>query len=409
MRRASSRISLHVVLLAVATGITGALFAILLGKSTEYAENAVVHWSGRQWPSFIWLLPLAGLVTVYIVVSRFRSPLNGIREILDAIDARTNLFRPFRAVVHFITGWCTVVMGGSTGIEVSTVVAASSLGSWVGSLSPFHRRSLIQAGAASGIAGLFLSPLAGVCFVMEVLAPKMKWPTVIIIIISALASAVVAWALHAHHIAELNLHIWHLQALPGYLLLAGGSAVFSVLLTRCVVFIKPFMKLRLGAMGSVIVPALLIGLLVQLIRPLYGEGYSFINDLLLGDLQLKTGWWLLIAVMVFKPLATSLTLSAGGAGGVFAPSLVIGAVGGYVLAHSILLCGGVAIPANFVVAGMGAVLAASLKAPWTGATLAVSVTGSFGILLPVLGASLISSWLAHRILPYTVYTAPVNP
>ena len=156
-------------------------------------------------------------------------------------------------------------------------------------------------------------------------------------------------------------------------------------------------------MGGIILGAMLL-----MASPLYGEGYSFIDRLMSSDIPATSygiqGIFLLITLLLLKPLATSVTLASGGDGGIFAPSLFLGAVAGYLFSQSVNYLGGSVIEVNFIIAGMAAILSASLHAPLTAAALTMSITGSYELLIPITLTSFLSSYLAKRIFPFTVYS-----
>ena len=156
-----------------------------------------------------------------------------------------------------------------------------------------------------------------------------------------------------------------------------------------------------------------MGIIVFALRPLYGEGYPLIIKLISGNLNLMQLWTssgkmtvlFLILILILKPLATSITLASGGDGGIFAPSLFLGAVAGYLL----VLCinSWLALDLfqnNFIVIGMAALLSASIHAPLAATFLCLSITGAYELLVPVLFTSVLSSIFVKRIVSYTVYS-----
>jgi CIC family chloride channel protein len=206
-----------------------------------------------------------------------------------------------------------------------------------------------------------------------------------------------------------HIHItqWHYHAFPYFILLGILAGFNSAYLTRCVLFFKArfarfsqhFIRI---AIGSVILSSCLL-----LFPQLYGDGYTAMKSILLyneGTIPTGTIYLMIAGILLLKPIATSATLAAGGDGGVFAPSLFIGAFLGLFLAFILNTVFHLqVIPINFMVIGMGAVLSASLHAPFTALFLVCGLANDFTLLVPALAACYTAKVTAKMILPYTVY------
>ena len=201
--------------------------------------------------------------------------------------------------------------------------------------------------------------------------------------------------------------MWHLKAIPYFILLGILAGLNSVYLTRCVLFFKAlFSKIKTPhyriAIGGVI---LSFGLL--LFPQLYGEGYHAVRTIFSSD-QIPLTFSLAItflALLILKPVLTSVTLASGGDGGVFAPSLFIGAFLGLLFASGLnTFFNANVIPANFMLIGMAAVLSATIHAPFTALFLVCGMTNNYTLFFPILAVCLISKYTAKAIYPFTVYT-----
>ena len=400
-------------LVAVSLGIACAFFAWGLKIIGEGAEHYVLSSILAHSSWLLLFTPLAGLLLIWWVLEKvFKTKLGGIREVLNSIREPILPLKLVKGAVHFFTGTVTIASGGSTGIEVSTVIGSAAVGSWMGHQRPFDdklRRHLIVAGAAAGIAGLFKSPLGGIFFAMEVLMTGFSWELIGLTAIASFTAFGVRNLFDSSPMFSTILHGWRIHAVPFFVLFSGLAAVSSVYLTKAVISTKTFLATRFSPIMGVCVGGSLLGLLVWSVNQLYGEGYSFVQGLL--DYHTQAGMrnsfsliFLLPILIILKPLATSLTLGSGGDGGVFAPSMFLGAVAGALFAQVINYFGGSVIEVNFIIIGMVAILSSSLHAPLTAAFLVMSITGSYELFVPILLTSVLSSYGAKKIYPFTVYS-----
>jgi CIC family chloride channel protein len=409
-----SRNNIELIKLVVASvliGILSAFFGDTLKILTENYETrlfALVQ-SNRL---YIILFPLTGLSIIHYCRQYLfsRKENKGIKEIYDSLKSRHNELPLYKIPSHFINGLLTVVFGGSTGIEVSTVVASASIGSVAQKKSMVHhlyRKELICAGVAAAVTALFNSPLAGAFFALEVILKKMSAPALISILAAVLSAWTFNYLLDPEPLFHIHIAQWHHYAFPYFVLLGILSGLNSVYLTRCVLFFKArfarlsqhFIRITLG---SVILSSCLF-----LFPQLYGDGYSAMRSIFLyNEASIPSGSLLLMiaGLLLLKPVATSATLAAGGDGGVFAPSLFIGAFLGLLLAFILNTFFHLhVIPINFMVIGMGAVLSASLHAPFTALFLVCGLANDYTLLIPALAACFAAKITAKMIMPYTVY------
>jgi len=396
---------------AISVGFFCALLANSLKSLTEYYEEKFFRISGEH--SFLFLvLPLVGLFAIYILRhALFKNKANkGLTEIFDAVNHRAATLPSYKIPSHYFNGLLTVVFGGSTGIEVSTVVASAAVGSMGNKkfrLLKLYKTELICAGAAAGITALFNSPLAGLLFSFEVISRKISGHSVLVQL-SAVASAFLFnFLLHEKALLLMSGLHWKYYAIPYFILLGVLAGLNSVYLTKCVISIKKlFLKFK-NEQYKIITAALLVGVSLLLFPALFGEGSHTIKELLGEPSQEYTGRALIMFVLLLllKPVVTSLTLSGGGDGGIFAPSLFIGAILGFVVATVLNHFFNVGVvPLNFTLVGMGAVLSSSIHAPFTAIFLICGLTGNYALIIPLFIACIIAKFVSSSILPYTVYT-----
>lgn len=406
---ASTSDIVSVSLVSVAVGMLSAWFALLLKHATEFTEEHFLHLC-LEHPSGFLALPVIGLMLIWLLRTVFfrKKPNKGISEVFESLGPGKKL-PSYKISSHFFNGLITVACGGSTGVEVSTVVATAAIGSEVHKNQTFfrkYRRELMCAGIAAGVASLFNSPLAGIFFCLEVISRK-RPPLLLVATGASTGAALLLGILVSEpRLIPEGAEYWNYHALPFFILLALLTALISVGLTKTVLFFK-----KLGGRFThdgfrIISGALLLGVLLLLLPGLYGDSYHSLTSLLHTSKPLTLTALLGVGLLILiKPFAVSITLASGGDGGVFAPSLVIGGLTGLLMAIIGNQYFGLdLIPLNFMLVGMGAALSAAIHAPLTSAALVCGLSGNYVLVLPLLLASFISEKTARKLLPYNVYT-----
>lgn len=336
----------------------------------------------------------------------------GITEIYKTVDQRKEHLPFFKIPSHYINGFLTVIFGGSTGIEVSTVVATATIGNqlYKQEFAPrLFKLEMVCAGVSAGIAILFLSPIGGWLFAMEVIARKINKS----LIISTTTGALVAWLmihfLHIEPIISTPAEGWQWAALPFMLVLALLGALLSVYFTFLVIKLKTFFSGINNNFIRVNLGALAVGSMICVSPFLFGDSYHALSTLAQYPAALSIA--ALLGLALIKPLASALTLGAGGDGGVFAPSIVAGAFLGLAFA---ILCnayfGASFIYLNFMLIGAAATLSASIYAPFTALFLICNLLpNGFSLFWPLLLATLSANYFAKKIYPHNVYTYYMTP
>ncbi|MEO7989566.1 MAG: chloride channel protein [Chryseolinea sp.] len=406
--------------LSILTGIGCALFAFFIKYCTEFTEEHFFSWLIQSEHRYLlFVFPVVGLLLVWLFSTViFKAPLRGIVEVLDAARSTSSKVSPKRIFAHYLGGFFTVAMGGSTGIEVSTVVSGAAIGSSTANeflQSDKFTRYLLIAGGAAGISALFNSPLGGLFFAFEVLAVSFSIELLAFVLLAIISASYISFLFGATPFVPSFNHSWKLHALPFFVGLSVVAAFLSAYLTRSVVMTKYFFQKRMNGVTGVIIGGVIVGLAVFFLHPLFGEGYATIKNLLSGNIgnvfqgtsehNASVYLMMLLALVILKPLITSLTLASGGDGGVFAPSLFIGAVLGFLFSSALnQWVGADLITMNFVIVGMAALLGATIHAPLTAIFLVVSLTHSFDLIVPLTITSFLSYYFSKKILPYTVYS-----
>lgn len=410
------KIILHNYIKLILASLIISLLSILLAFSlkhfTEYFEFKIFSTVLNYNPALLILLPTIGITLIYFIRKYlFKNKKNkGITEIYKTIEQRKDHLPFYKIPSHYINGFLTVIFGGSTGIEVSTVVATAAIGNAIYEKefsAKMYKHELVCAGVVAGVAILFTSPLAGWLFAMEVISKK----TSKTLFISCSVSALVAWLFiilfNEQPLLSYTITNWSIKAIPFFILLSLLGGLLSVYFTLLVTRMKALFSNISNNFLRVNIGALMVGLMIFWFPTLYGDSYHGLKEILEQAIDVQSISILFLLVLVFfKPLAAALTLGAGGDGGVFAPSIVAGAFLGLLFAT---LCNSYfntnLIPLNFAMVGAAATLSASLYAPFTSLILICGLLPNGNeLFFPILMSCFISQMFSKKILPYNVYT-----
>lgn len=396
-------------------GFLATLLAISLKHITEHYEE-ILFTKTQSNAVYLLIFPIFGLSVIYFLRQYlFKKKENkGIKEVFESTSSNKNL-PLYKIPSHFINGLITVAFGGSTGIEVSTVVATATIGSVAHTKENFFKKyktELICAGVAAGITALFSSPIAGLLFAYEVISKKTSKVFFATIIISVTIASAFLFIFEEKPLFEVSITTWHWQAIPYFILLGIIAGMNSVYLTKCVLFFKKQFSTIKTHYYKIIIGATILTASLFILPQLYGDGYHAIKNSILSantDVLTISLAITLVSIIIMKPIVTSITLSSGGDGGVFAPSLFIGAFLGLLIAICLnTFFNANVIPLNFMILGMAAMLSASIHAPFTALFLVCGVINDYTLFFPILLVCLVSKYTAQKIYPFTVYSYKEN-
>lgn len=402
---------MKLVVISMLTALMCCVLAFVLKWLTEEAQHRLYYFAHQHLVWFI-VFPTCGITAIYFLRKYlFQNRKNkGITEIYKTLDQRKDHLPFFKIPSHFLNGFLTVIFGGSTGIEVSTVVATATIGNETYKRdfsAKMYKRELVSAGVVAGVAVLFGNPVVGWFFALEVIARKVNKA----LLLSCTAAAVVSWiftlSIDSQPLLPFHVNDWSWKALPFFVLLSLFGALTSVYFTILVIRIKEFFAQIPNNFIRVNLGALLVGAAIVCFPFLYGDSYHGMIEII-GKVMDKESVSLVILalLLVMKPLVAALTLGAGGDGGVFAPSIVAGAILGIFFA---LICNRFfhteLIPLNFALAGVAATLSSAISAPFTALALVCGlVPNGYVLFIPVFVSSFAAQRIARFILPYNVYT-----
>ena len=403
---------LKLVVVSALTALICSVCAFVLKWLTEYFQHELYTFAGKANLAWFVVFPTCGITTIYFLRKfLFRNRKNkGITEIYKTLDQRKDHLPLFKVPSHLLNGFFTVVFGGSTGIEVSTVVATATVGNEAYKRdfsAKMYKRELVSAGVVGGVGVLFGSPLVGLLFALEVIARKVNKSLLIACLSAGSVTGIFILAQDSKPLLPFEVQDWAWKALPFFVLLSLFGALLSVYFTLLVLRIKDFFGRIPNNFLRVNLGALLVGFAILCLPFLYGDSYHGLTDLIEQVLAREPISLLILGLLILiKPLVAALTLGAGGDGGVFAPSIVVGAVLGLFFA---LICNQLfhteLVPLNFALAGVAATLSSAISAPFTALILVCNlVPNGYALFLPVLISSFLAQHIAKFILPYNVYT-----
>ena len=396
---------------SIIISILSSFLAISLKHITEYLEEIFFTRASNN-NIYMLLFPVIGLFLIHFMRQYiFKKKENkGIKEIFEVIDTKNKNLPLYKIPAHFINGLFTVALGGSTGIEVSTVISSAAVGAIAirkKNIFRNYKTEFICVGITAGITILFSSPIAGILFSIEVIAKKTNKIFFLTNIIAISVASSILLLLNEKSLLTVNISNWHIYAIPYFVLLGILAGINSVYLTKTVLLLKnKFSKIR-NENFKIILGASILSLSFCIFPQLYGEGYHAIKTIFADhNPTVSIGYMISIfGILILKPIATSVTLASGGDGGVFAPSLFIGAFLGLLLATVLNTFFNVnVIPVNFMVIGMAAVLSASIHAPFTALFLVCGMINNYTLFVPILVVCLIAKYTSKLFFPYTVYT-----
>ncbi len=399
------------IIATILIAILSSFLAISLKHTTEYLEH-IFSLKTQNQPFYVFIFPLLGFLIIHFLRQyMFKKKENkGIKEIFDATKTKNKSLPLYKIPSHFINGLFTVAFGGSTGIEVSTVVSTAAIGAATHrkeNLFRNYKTELICAGITAGITILFSSPIAGILFSMEVIAKKTNKIFFLTNIIALTIASALLFIINEAPLFPVSISSWHYYAIPYFILLGILAGFNSVFLTKMVLFFKSQFGKMSNPYYRIITGAMILSISLFFFPQLYGDGYHAMKGLFSETTPIATVGFIMtfIALVLLKPIVTSATLASGGDGGVFAPSLFIGAFLGLLLAAILNTYFGTnVIPLNFMVIGMAAVLSASLHAPYTSLFLVCGIINDYTLFFPILMVCLIAKYTSKLLFPYTVYT-----
>lgn len=416
-----------VLLLSIVIGFLAGVAAVVIKNSVHFIQELLIHDAIKEYKSYLYFAyPLIGIaIAVLLIKYVIRNRVgHGIPTVLHTISKRNGIMKQYQMFASVITSALTVGFGGSVGLEGPTVSTGSALGSNIAQTMHLNYKTrilLIGCAAAGAMASIFKAPIAAIVFAIEVFMLDLTLFSLVPLLLASVSAAVTSlFFLGDDVLFHFSLKdAFQLGDIPFYMLLGVVAAIFSVYFTKVYFFIAKFFEKIKNTFNKLLIGGLLLGLLLYLFPPLYGEGYELINSLLEGKAEevleqtmfenLNSQFLgialFFLGVMLLKIVATSITFGAGGIGGIFAPTLFMGSTMGFLMARVANTLGiGKLSESNFTLVGMAGLMAGVLHAPLTAIFLIAELTGGYELFIPLMITSAISFALVKYFLPHSVYT-----
>lgn len=417
-----------VLFLSFLVGICTAAAAIFLKQLIHFIQYLLTNNMDASQANYLLLLyPVigilfAGLFVKYIVRDDIS---HGVTKILYAISQRKSRIKPHNTWTSLVASSVTIGFGGSVGAEAPIVLTGAAIGSNLGRIFRMEQKTLmllVGCGAAGAIAGIFKAPIAGLVFVIEILMLDLTMTSVMPLLITSVTAATVSYIFTGTEamFKFSQTEIFEIGRTPYVLLLGVCCGLLSLYFTRVMNKVEGWYRKAGTYWKKFFMGGAMLSVLIFLFPPLYGEGYDTIGSLLNGqyahimDKSLfygtKDSYWgiifFLFLILLTKVFASSATNGAGGCGGIFAPSLFLGCILGFLFSHTsnYFEFTRYLSEKNFALLGMAGVMSGVMHAPLTGVFLIAELTGGYDLFLPLMMVS-ISSYLTIIIFePHSIYT-----
>ena len=419
-----------VLLLSFFVGMFAAAAAALLKSFIHLIQQLVegqLIINGHTW----WYLitPAIGITLAAVFVKYIvRDDIShGITKILYAISQRKSIIKPHNMWSSIVGSGLTIGFGGSVGAEAPIVLTGAAIGSNLAKAFRLDQKTMmlmIGCGAAGAIGGIFKAPIAGLVFTLEVLMMDLTMTSVAPLLISSVTATAISYIITGTDpmFPLASTEAFLVNRIPWYLILGAVCGLVSLYFTRGMNRLEQWMKHRIGNMWlKLVVGSVTLSVLIFLFPPMYGEGYDAIRQLINGDSTgpmeyspLTNGQWMtantqwliiayFVAIILLKIVASVATNGAGGVGGIFAPSLFMGAIVGFVVAR-IMNVSGLNVPeGNFALVGMAGLMSGVMHAPLTGIFLIAELTGGYHLFMPLMIVSVISYLTIMLFEPHSLY------
>jgi CIC family chloride channel protein len=413
-------------ILSVFVGLGVGLAAVIIKNLVHFIHGALQNgFQGDKSWYYIFILPIVGVtLTVLFIKYINRRPVgHGIPGVLFSISKNNGIIRSHNLYSSIITSALTVGFGGSVGLEGPTVATGGAVGSNIGralKLSYKEITLLISCACAGALSAIFKAPIAGIVFALEVIMLDLTMWAVIPLLIASASAAMTSYlfmgqnVLYQFQLTE-QFNMGHIH---WYLLLGAFAGLLSVYFTKCYIWITAIFDKFRSRWKRLLVAGGILGVIIFLFPPLYGEGYEVVNQELRGEFfhlfdhtffQGQTPRFALVAtymllIIGLKVVATTLTFSAGGIGGIFAPTLFIGANTGLLFGLVLNQVGVEVSISNMALVGMAGMIAGVVHAPLTAIFLIAEITGGYELFFPLMLAATISYGTTRYFVKNSVYT-----
>lgn len=420
-----------VLILSLLVGVLTAFAAIILKSLIHEIHHLLTSSFDETKQNYLFLIYpvvgifLSGLFIRYIVRDDIG---HGVTKILYALAKKNGRIKPHNMGTSLVASAITIGMGGSVGAEAPIVMTGSAIGSNIGRMFKMEHKTLmllIGCGAAGAVAGIFKAPIAGLVFVLEVLMLDLSMGSLVPLLVSSVTAATISYVVTGtdamFYFAATQ--PFDFSRIPYVLLLGVVCGLISLYFSTTMHKFETWFKRFQNPYTKFLIGAVVLSTLIFLFPSLFGEGYDTItlllnsgtiseqlsNDVMAGSLFFRWDNILplyLILVILTKVFASTATNAGGGCGGIFAPSLFLGCLTGFVFAYFIqrFIPGTSISLQNFALFGMAGLMSGVMHAPLTGVFLIAELTGGYTMFLPLMMVSIVSYLTIRIFQPHSIYS-----
>ncbi len=417
----------YMMLLSVIVGLSTGVAAVIIKNAVHFTQRILKSGVPENYSNFLYFAyPSIGVFLVLLFVKYFvkNKIFHGIPNVLYSISSTKGKIKKHNMYSSIIGGALTVGFGGSVGLEGPTIATGSAIGSNIGELFRLNYKQttlLIGCACTGALAAIFKAPIAGIIFTIEILMLDLTFASLIPLLIASVCGALTSYLILGQDVIysfELK-ETFKFVDLPFYVLLGIIAGFLSLYFTKTYLYIAKIFENIKSKYKRLLIGGTLLGILIYVLPPLYGEGYEIVNNTLQGGISdlfynsifydyrnnVVAVFLIILSIILLKVIATALTFGSGGIGGIFAPTLFMGALFGLLFAKTINhfeifnVC-----ESNFALAGMAALISGIMYAPLTAIFLIAEITGGYELFLPLMIVSVISFATIKSFEANSVYT-----
>ena len=415
-----------ILVLSFFTGVFGATAAIIIKNLLYFTASFLANAFPEAKNNYLYLaFPMLGiLLTILYVSRRVKDDLShGVSKVLGAISNQNGLLKPHNMYSSMVASSITVGFGGSVGLEAPMVLTGSAIGSNLAryfKMSPKNTVLLLACGCTAAFAAVFRAPIAALVFAIELLMVDFTAATVLPLMIAAATGIVLSILFMGQNVLFfVSANAFNVKNVPYYIILGIFTALISLYFLRTLRNVERWFSKMKRKYWKGILGGLMLGGLIFIFPMFYGEGYLYINDILSSnapELIFRNSplypltslplifLGLVLAIILLKVIATSITTASGGIGGTFAPSLFIGGFCGFFVSSCLNYFCGLHLPVlHFVLAGMAGIMSGVMLTPLTAIFLTAELSSGYTLLIPLMITSSISYLIVSPIEKYSLY------
>lgn len=416
-----------ILLLSLLIGVTMSILASALKGAIHIIEHLLIGLTeGRSYLYLIWPalgILISGIFVRYLLKDDIS---HGVTKVLSSISQRKSRIKPHNTWSSLLASGITISFGGSVGAESPIVLTGAAIGSNFGRVFRLEQRNLmllIGCGVAGALGGIFKAPITGLVFVIEVLLLDLTMASVLPLLISSVSAAATSYMISGGgSLFQFTFtEPYRIERIPMMILLGIICGLVALYFTRTMFALEGKLKSITSYPQRYLLSALILSVLIFFLPPLYGEGYSTINQLLSGQYgstlsgslfePLAGSFWIVFAFLalsvLLKVFASVATNSGGGCGGLFAPTLFVGAITGFLYSFVINYMPFVRIylpGKNYALLGMAGLMSAMMHAPLTGVFLIAELSGGYDLFLPLMLVSITAFGTIRVFMPHSIYS-----